>query len=154
MGKDEGAYKQEDENSPGGIVIESVSNIRTVASLVLEEKRSKQYNDALLREDPNSLLMNALKGCSAGLGLLVRTWGMALFFWWGGWLIFNHPTLYGFRDFLISMFSLLFSISGMAMAMQGMTDRDEAAEAAERIFQLIERRSEIDPLSEEGKKDV
>jgi hypothetical protein len=37
---------------------------------------------------------------------------------------------------------------------QGATDRDKAKEAAERIFDLIERKSEIDPLSEEGKKDV
>ena len=36
----------------------------------------------------------------------------------GGWLIWNHPNLYSFRDFNISMFSLLYGISGMAVAMQ------------------------------------
>ena len=37
---------------------------------------------------------------------------------------------------------------------QGATDRKKANEAAARIFALIERKSEIDPLSEEGKKEV
>lgn len=33
-----------------------------------------------------------------------------------------------------------------------MTDSKKASEAAERIFEIIDRKSEIDPLSEEGKK--
>jgi ATP-binding cassette subfamily B (MDR/TAP) protein 1 len=52
------------------------------------------------------------------------------------------------------MFSLLFSLSGMGFAMQGITDREKAKAAANRVFDLIERKSEIDPLSEEGKKDI
>ena len=68
--------------------------------------------------------------------------------------MFNHPRLYGIRDFLISMFSLLFSLSGMGFAMQGATDRGKAKAAAARVFELIDRKSQIDPLSEEGRKDV
>jgi hypothetical protein len=37
-------------------------------------------------------------------------------------------------------------------AMSGLTDADKAKQAAVRIFDLIDRESEIDPLSEEGKK--
>jgi hypothetical protein len=54
---------------------------------------------------------------------------------------------------LISMFSLLFSISGMGVAAQGATNRDKAKLAAERIFELTDRKSLIDPLGEGGKKD-
>jgi hypothetical protein len=40
------------------------------------------------------------------------------------------------------------------LPIQGATDREKAKDAAERIFDLIERKSDIDPLSEEGKKEV
>jgi hypothetical protein len=52
------------------------------------------------------------------------------------------------------MFSLLFSLSALGIAAQGVTDRDKAKLAAERIFELTDRESRIDPLSDEGKKDV
>jgi len=80
-------------------------------------------------------------------------WGCALMFWWGGWLLSKYPSTFTYRDFLISMFSLLFSLSGLGMAAQGATNRDKAKEAADRIFDLIERESAIDPLSKEGYKE-
>lgn len=78
------------------------------------------------------------------------------------------------------MWSLMYGISGMSIAMQvsrrfappkglpqdrshfrwfilflqGATDRKKAGEAAIRIFELIDRDSQIDPLSEEGEKGV
>jgi hypothetical protein len=52
------------------------------------------------------------------------------------------------------MFSLLFSLSGMGMAAQGATNREKAKLAAHRIFELTDRKSAIDPISEEGKKHV
>lgn len=79
---------------------------------------------------------------------------MALLFWWGGYLILNYPNQFTFRDFLISMFSLLFSLSGIGMAAQGATNRDKAKVAARRIFELTDRQSAIDPLTDEGKKSV
>lgn len=66
----------------------------------------------------------------------------------------NYPNQYSSRDFLIAMFSLLFSLSGIGMAAQGATNRDKAKVAAHRIFELTDRQSAIDPLSDEGKKDV
>ena len=75
-------------------------------------------------------------------------------FWWGGWLLFNYPGVYSFRDFLISMFSLLFALSGLAIAAEGAVDRNKAKLAAARVFELTDRQSLIDPLSTEGKKDI
>lgn len=75
-------------------------------------------------------------------------------FWFGGWLLLNYPNEFTFRDFLISMFSLLFSLSGIGVASQGATNRDKAKSAAQRIFELTDRQSAIDPLSDEGKKSV
>mmetsp|Transcript_32142 Transcript_32142/g.75589 ORF Transcript_32142/g.75589 Transcript_32142/m.75589 type:complete len:155 (+) Transcript_32142:4074-4538(+) len=144
----------EDEKSSGVIVIESLSNIRTVASLSLEDVRSEQYAEALHKEEPTPFKSNCAKGAWIGIGPLCQQLSFALLFWWGGWLIGKFPKLYSSRGFLISMFSLLFSLSGMAAAAQGATDRGKALAAAERTFALTERKSEIDPLSTEGKKYV
>lgn len=59
-----------------------------------------------------------------------------------------------FRQYLISMFALLFSLSGMSVAAMGATDKVKAQLAAKRIFDLIDRKSPIDSLSKEGKKDL
>ena len=142
-------------DSPGAIVVESLMNIRTVASLTIEEDKGTEYAAALHKRDPNPLWSNFISGMALGLADLFRLLGMALMFFVGGWLLVSYPTTYTFRDFLISMFSLLYSISGIGMAAQGATDREAAKQAAHRIFdELIDRQSAIDPLSEEGKKNI
>jgi hypothetical protein len=50
------------------------------------------------------------------------------------------------------MFSLFFSLSGLAIAAQGAVNREKAKLAAHRLFVLMDRQSEIDPLSNDGKK--
>jgi ABC-type multidrug transport system fused ATPase/permease subunit len=152
-GEDEHS-RDDDHNSPGGIVVETLVNIRTVASLTIEKKRSAEYSEALRNEDPTPVKTNFFKGMATGVGQFIQMWGIALMFWWGGWLLLNYPKSFTYRDFLISMFSLLLSLSGMGMAAQGATNREKAKLAAHRIFKLTDRESAIDPLSEEGKKNV
>merc|ERR1712176_188386 len=91
-------------------------------------------------------------GAMSGLSMLIQQWVNGLQFWWGGWLLFKFPGKYGFRAFLISMFALLFSLFGLGAAFQGASDRKETEKSASRIFYLLDRESEIDPLSEEGLK--
>lgn len=78
--------------------------------------------------------------------------GIALMFWWGGWLLYKYPETYAYRDYLVSMFALWFSLYGLTIATQNLTDRKKAERAAARIFALTDRTSLIDPLSEEGKR--
>lgn len=154
FGEDEGVSGDVDMNSPGGIVVETLVNIRTVASLNIEKQRSDQYVHALHKEDPTPIKTNFIKGCATGIGQFVQMWGLALMFWFGGWLLTTYPGTYTYRDFLISLFSLLFGLEAMGFAAQGTTDREKAKQAANRIFELTDRQSAIDPLSDEGKKDV
>lgn len=155
MGEDEGAdAAEEGEGSAGAIVVETLLSIRTVASLTIEKVRTKEYAAALQREDPASVKTNLLKGLATGSGFLVQLWGMALMFWWGGWLQNEYPGTYDYRGFLISMFALLFSLSGLSVAMMGVTDQAKAKKAAERIFSLIDRDSPINSLSNDGKKNL
>lgn len=140
----------EDEHSPGGIVIESLMNIKTVASMCLEQTKLKEYGAALRAQNPRPLLTNFLKGCGFGLGQFFQFWGFAIMYWFGAWILHNNPDTYEFTDFVVSMFALFFSLYGLTVALEGATDRKRAMLAANRIFDLIDRKSPIDPLSDAG----
>lgn len=124
--------------------------MRTIASMSMERIRYKQYVTALKTKEPISIKANFVKGSTTGLGFLAQLWGMALMFWWGGYLLWNYPNNFSYRDFLISMFSLLFSLSGLTVATTGATNREKSIDAAKRIFDLIDKKSAIDSLSNEG----
>lgn len=59
---------------------------------------------------------------------------------------------FSYKSYLISMFALFFSMYGLTVASEGAVDREKAKAAAHRIFALTDRKSEIDPLSDEGTK--
>ena len=151
LGTDEGDIeKTAAESSEGAVVIETLVNIRVVASLALEDARVKTYADALARKYNMTLCQHCFAGTSQGVGAFFQQWGYALMFYFGSWLLLNRG--YDMRDFLISLFGLMLSLTGLAAATSGLTDAEKAKEAANRIFELTERQSEIDPLSEEGKR--
>jgi ATP-binding cassette subfamily B (MDR/TAP) protein 1 len=155
MGEDDAEdEKVELEGNSGGIVVETLMSMRTVAALSIERMRSDEYVRAINIESPNSLKSNLLKGAASGLGVFIQFWGIGLMFWWGGFLMDKYPGTYSYRGYLISLNSLLFSLSGLSVAIMGATDSAKAKLAANRIFKLIDRESPIDSLSEEGKKIV
>ena len=78
LGEDEGDADQIDEHSPGGIVIETLGDIRTVASLTLEKSRAKEYAEALANEDPHPIRTKIIKGSGSGLGQFTQMWGFGL----------------------------------------------------------------------------
>jgi len=152
LGEDEGGVEVQDGcDSPGGIIVETLLNIRTVSALTMEEQRFKDYEKAL-DKDGNLLSESAVSGVLGGLSIGIQQWVNALQFWWGGWLLNKYPDLFGFDDFLISMFALLFSLFALGAAAQGVTDKTKAEAAAGRLFYLINRKSAIDPLSTSGQK--
>ena len=68
LGTDEGAAEVEDGcDSPGGIIVETLLNIRTVSALTLEEKRFKDYEKALAKVDVNIMKKSAVSGLFSGL---------------------------------------------------------------------------------------
>ena len=153
LGEDEGGSNGQDElNSPGGVAVETLLNIRTVAALSLENARYADYENALHRDQPHYVRDCFVGGLTSGMAMAVQQWVNALQLWWGGWLLFRFPKNFTFQKFLISMFSLLFSLFGLGSAFQGISDKKETERSAGRIFYLLDRKSEIDPMSEEGKK--
>lgn len=154
LGEDEGDANEIKENSPGNVVIETLNDIRTIASLTLEQQRAEEYATALSKEDPHPTRNKILKGSGSGLGQFTQMWGFGLMFFFGGWLLSENPDDISYRDYLIALFAFMFSLYGLAAAFEGTADREKAKAAAARIFEVIDRQSMIDPLTDDGKQDV
>jgi len=150
LGEDEGSDADAD-NSPGGIVVETLLNITTVSALTMEGERFEDYKKALGEAEPHHVRDGVIQGSLSGLSMFIQQWINALRLWFGAWVLFNNAQ-YEFRDFLISNFALLFSLFGLGAAFQDISDRKECEKSAGRIFYLIDRKSSIDPLSSSGKK--
>lgn len=152
LGEDVGAESSaEGINTPGGVIVETLLNIRTVSALTLEKQRYEDYKRALESQEPNMVKDSFMSGVTTGLSMFIQQWVNALQMWFGGWLLYHFSEDYELRDFLIANFAILFSLFGLGAAFQDISDRKEVEKAAGRIFYLLDRESEIDPLSEEGK---
>lgn len=153
LGEDESSsVESSSRESPGGIIVETLLNIRTVSALSMEQKRYESYHQALERAEPNLQSAALMCGFNGGASLSIQQFINALQLWFGGWLLFNNPDDYEMRDFLIANFACLFSLFGLAGAFQDISDRKEVEKSAGRIFHLLDRESSIDPLSSEGRK--
>lgn len=154
LGEDEGSdqVSQDEMNSPGGILVETLLNIRTVSALTLEEQRAKDFERSISSAQSRYIRDGFMSGLTGGLSMFIQQWINALQMWFGGYLIFHFPELYTFKDFLISNFAILFALFGLGAAFNGLSEKKVTEKSAGRIFYLLDRKSEIDPLSEEGIK--
>lgn len=153
VGEDEGDGAADAKlKSSGGIMVETLLNMRTVSALALEEKRFEAFQTAVQEAEKGALCECFSAGVVSGIGMFIQRFTNALLYFWGGYLLIHHPDQYGFHDFLIAQFAFLFSSFGLAAAFQDMDDRAEVEESAKAIFSILDRRSQIDPLSEEGKR--
>jgi len=139
-------------STPGGIIVETLLNVRTVAALTLEDQRIADYESALRKSEQNYVVAALMSGVAFGLSQFLQQWINALQMWWGGWLLNQSWNNYTFNDFLISNFALLFSLFGLGAAFQDVADRKEVEKSGGRIIHLLDRKSAIDPLSNEGKR--
>ncbi len=73
MGTDEVTEEVEDGcDSPGGIIVETLLNMRTVSALTLEELRFKDYEKALAKADGNIMKESAVSGLLSGLSIGIQ----------------------------------------------------------------------------------
>jgi hypothetical protein len=68
LGEDEGDADQMEDHSPGSIVMDTLREIRTVASLTLEKQRAEEYADALEKVDRHPIRTKIVKRSGSGLG--------------------------------------------------------------------------------------
>jgi ATP-binding cassette, subfamily B (MDR/TAP), member 1 len=100
-------------NTPGGIVVETLLNMRTVSALTLEKQRYQDYENALVKAEPSVLVDAFGSGVMAGMSMFVQQWINALQMWFGGYILANNQDKYEFKDFLIANFAVLFALFGL-----------------------------------------
>ncbi|KAL7551139.1 hypothetical protein ACHAWF_014339 [Thalassiosira exigua] len=71
-GDNEEPKDEDDCDSPGAIIAETLSNMTTVSALNLEKRRLKDYEDALVKSDENMVTDSLTSGLLSGLGVGIQ----------------------------------------------------------------------------------
>jgi ATP-binding cassette subfamily B (MDR/TAP) protein 1 len=75
VGEDLGTGRGQDGlNSPGGILVETLLNIRTVSALTLEERRYEDFENALRDAEADHVRDGLCSGVSGGLAVFLQQW--------------------------------------------------------------------------------
>jgi ABC-type multidrug transport system fused ATPase/permease subunit len=143
--KEQSAYAK-----AGSIAEQAISCIRTVVAFGGEDKESERYN---VEVDAAKKLGNR-KAFMSGIVLLVTMFvvfaAYALGFWYSGVLIREHGASGG--SVITTFFAVLIGAFALGHAAPNVETINVARGAALRVFETIDRKSEIDPLSDEGLK--
>ncbi|KAK8735748.1 hypothetical protein OTU49_005300 [Cherax quadricarinatus] len=125
----------------GKIAIESITNIRTVASLHKEQHFAKKYSTALYKPHKDALKKSHLRGAAFGFAQAIPFYAYAVAMFYGGYLVnikeISYENVFKVAEALI----LGTMMVGQAVAFA--PNFSKAKVAASHIFKLLERRSAI-----------
>ena len=127
-----------------------LSSIRTVYAFGGEEKEKKRYAKQLDVAEKQGLKNHLMNGSGMGLINFFLFNTFALAFWYGHVLVVNNTMNTG--EVLSVIFSIIFGAFSLGSASPHISSVGNALGAAKKVFEIIERVSPIDPLSEKGEK--
>ncbi|XP_048806639.1 ATP-binding cassette sub-family B member 5 isoform X2 [Lagopus muta] len=134
----------------GRVSTESVENIRTIVSLTREEAFYEKYINSLNGPYRDSLKKAPLYGFTYGIAQSANYFVNAAVFRFGAWLIARCLT--NFENVFIVFSSVIFAAMNVGQSASLAPDYGKAKVSAQRIFQLLDRKPQIDSYSEEGEK--
>jgi ATP-binding cassette subfamily B (MDR/TAP) protein 1 len=124
------------------IAIETITNIRTVASLGREAQFHLLYMDNLVRPHIVAKRISHLRGAVFGFAQSVPFFVYAGCLYYGGWLVYNEGLNYATVFKVTEMIIMGTMMTGQALAFA--PNYSKGLVSAAKIFQLLERKSEID----------
>ncbi|KAL8550599.1 hypothetical protein ACS0TY_009142 [Phlomoides rotata] len=131
----------------GSIVEQSISNIRTVYSYVGEQKTVDKFSRALEKSMKLGIKQGLMKGLMIGsMAIMLATWAFQS---WVGGLLVTERGESGGRVFIAGIAIITGGISLMT-ALPNVPFITDAAVAAQRIFEMIDRVPVIDSTKDEG----
>jgi ATP-binding cassette subfamily B (MDR/TAP) protein 1 len=139
------------EAEEGGVVTESLNNIRTVAAFNLAGRQAATFKLTLIEEENRGKRVGMIAGIIFGLTQFSFYAVFALAFWYGGTLIQAGEET--FRDVLIASMAVLMGAMGAGEAGGFAAKTQDATNAAKRVFAMIDHTPGIDP-SKEGNTDI
>ena len=135
--------------SAGDVAQQALSSIRTVYAFGGEEKEKAKYSKQLENAESIGLRSQLINGAGIGSLQLVIFNVYALAFWYGNKLVPGTLNAGGVLNVLFAVLIGSFSLGG---AGPQITSIATAMGAAKIIYDTIDRKSPIDPLSEAGEK--
>nr|AJG01604.1 ATP-binding cassette sub-family B MDR/TAP member 1 [Dreissena polymorpha] len=136
--------------SAGKIAIESIENIRTVASLTREDMFQKKFSHELQIPYNLALKKAHVIGITFSLSQAVMFFAHAATFWLGAYLIKQSEVDY--VDVFKAFSAIVFGGMAVGNASAFAPDAAKAEQSAKEIFKLIDKKPDIDNESENGKK--
>lgn len=127
---------------------ESVENIRTVASLGREETFCKLYHDNLAEPHAISIRGAFVSTIGYGLSQALVFLVYSLAFWYGAELVYQGE--YEIGQMFKILFSIVFSAVALGQIMSFTPSVSKAKAAADDLFEIIDRESQIDYTNEHG----
>ncbi|KAG7166971.1 ATP-dependent translocase ABCB1-like [Homarus americanus] len=126
----------------GKIAIESITNIRTVASLHKEVHFADQYSAALYKPHQSALRKSHLRGAAFGFAQAIPFFAYAVIMLYGGYLVDNNEIDYASVFKIAEALILGTMMVGQAVAFA--PNYSKAKIAASHIFNILERRPAIE----------
>ena len=132
----------------GRIVGEAVMSVRTIASFTLEQRMADLFSKATDQFLNDNVKAGAFNGVYQGYSQFSLFSALALLYWYGGSKIADNTT--DFEGMLIPIFCMFMLGSCLVQAASGAIDSAKAADAADRVFEVVDRPSKIDWTTEQG----
>ena len=127
-----------------------LSSIRTVYAFGGEEKEKKRYAQQLDVAEKQGLRNQLFNGSGLGTVQFFVFNTYALAFWYGHVLVVNKTMNTG--EVINVIFAIIIGAFSLGNASPHIASVGNALGAAKKVFEIIERVSPIDPLSEKGEK--
>ncbi|XP_059632050.1 ABC transporter B family member 11-like [Cornus florida] len=132
------------------VVEQTIGSIRTVASFTGERQAIANYNKSLTQAYKSSVQEGLATGLSAGVFMLVIYCSYALAVWFGSKMILKKDYTGG--DVLTVVMAVVTGSFGLGQASPCMSAFAAGRAAAFKMFETINRKSEIDPYDTNGLK--
>eukprot|EP00178_Gracilaria_changii_P019664 TRINITY_DN56_c0_g1_i1.p1 TRINITY_DN56_c0_g1~~TRINITY_DN56_c0_g1_i1.p1 ORF type:complete len:1281 (-),score=235.98 TRINITY_DN56_c0_g1_i1:8334-12176(-) len=126
------------------VATEVLRLVRTVTAYSTQEEEAKRYENTLSRAFRTAVRSALVSGIGLGLAFSIVIASYSLSFWYGSRLVRAGEISAG--DVLLVFLSVAIGASSLGTAGPAFKSIPVAQAAAPRVFQIIERKSEIDPL--------
>ncbi|CUF11185.1 ABC transporter, putative [Bodo saltans] len=136
-------HQGEGETTEDSVVIESLTNVRTVVSFNLGDERSKLYARTVADELPRNIKKSLAIGIVYGFTQFSFYGVFGLAFWYGGKLVARGEA--DFAGVIITTMAVMMGAMGAGEAGGFAAKLNDAQISSKRVFAVIDRKPSIDP---------
>lgn len=140
-------------NLAGGLVEEALSTIRVVTAFNAGGKLSRRYDDSLAAAQKLGFCKGPIIGVQWSVEFFTIYCAYALA-WFYGVKLLNNGQIGGGGQIISVLLAVLLGTSAASNVAPGFGDFGKASAAAQGMFEMIDRKSDIDPLADIGDRPL